>query len=156
MENKIREANQSLQEMKHKEVETTKKLSILQNFQLNMELDSHSSKIEALIKQNKTLQDQMREVFVYIDSYKDLEGQFVSRIESQKAKAERLERSLRQLDEQVKVMTDTQERIDDMLQKSEQQLQNFLNKKVGFFMFDMINRTGRHLQYTRILILKYN
>jgi hypothetical protein len=128
---KIKEADTSLQKMKKKEVETTKKLSILQNFQLNMELDSHSKKIDKLIQENKKLQHQLNELFLTIGSYKDVEQNFYTRIEKIKKKKERLESKTQKICEEIEKMKEAKQEIRTMFEKSNEQFTNFQNKKVA-------------------------
>jgi chromosome segregation ATPase len=127
---KIQEADNSLQKMKKREVETTKKLSILQNFQLNMELDSHSKKIDKLIRENKKLQSQLNELFLTIGSYKGVEKNFYLQIEKIDDRSHKAQEKIKRLEKEVNSMNESKNKIDQLFTKSNEHFQNFLNKKV--------------------------
>ena len=127
---KIKEADSSLQKMKKKEVETTKKLSILQNFQLNMELDSHSKKIDKLIQDNKKLQNQLNELFLTIGSYKGVENNFYERIEKINQKSEHFREKIKKLELEIEKMKNSEVTIRKLFEKSNEHFTNYKNKKV--------------------------
>jgi chromosome segregation ATPase len=127
---KIQEADNSLQKMKKREVETTKKLSILQNFQLNMELDSHSKKIDKLIRENKKLQNQLNELFLDIGSYKGVEKDFYRQIEKIDERSHKAQEKIKKLEKEVNSMQNSKKNIEELFTKSKEQFQNFMNKKV--------------------------
>ena len=65
--------------MKNKEIQATKKLSILQNIQLSIELENQSNRVDSLIEENDKLQDLIERYKREIDSFKFIEGDFTKK-----------------------------------------------------------------------------
>ena len=65
--------------MKKKEIEINAKLSILQNYQLSLELENFSSKINQLLKENKKLQELIDQKTRDIDIQKSSEVDFAEK-----------------------------------------------------------------------------
>lgn len=76
MKEKLEEANHSLQMMKKKELEGTKKLSILQNLQLIVELENQSDKIEHHLSENEKLRTEVEELHREVNTHKCVEVNF--------------------------------------------------------------------------------
>lgn len=70
MAQKLEEAKNSLEKMKKKEIEINAKLSILQNYQLSLELEHFSHKINQLLKENRKLQEEIDKQIRDIDIQK--------------------------------------------------------------------------------------
>lgn len=79
MKAKVNEAHSSLAAMKNKEIQATKKLSILQNIQLSIELENQSNRVDSLIEENDKLQDLIERYKREIDSFKFIEGDFTKK-----------------------------------------------------------------------------
>lgn len=76
MREKLEEANRSLQLMKKKELEGTKKLSILQNLQLVVELENQADKIEQHLEENEKLREKCEELQREVNTHKFVEVNF--------------------------------------------------------------------------------
>jgi hypothetical protein len=73
---KLDEAKNSLEKMKFKETEVTAKLSILQNYQLSLELEHFSTKITDQLSENMALQDNINSVSREVEIQKTAEMEF--------------------------------------------------------------------------------
>ena len=127
---KIQEADSSLQKMKKKEIETTKKLSILQNFQLNMELDSHSHKIDKLIHENKKLQSELNQLFLVIGSFEGVEDDLNARIKRMEKKCSNLETQIGRMETKKRALQQQERSTRVLFDNSREQFETFQNKKV--------------------------
>jgi hypothetical protein len=84
MATKLEEAKNSLEKMKKKEIEVNAKLTILQNFQLSLELEAFSAKINVMLKDNVRLQDLIERKNREIEIQKSSEVDFAEQENSRK------------------------------------------------------------------------
>lgn len=79
MKANLEDAHNSLLDMKNKEIEATKKLSILQNIQLCIELEHQSNRIDSLLSENDVLQADIGKLSREVDTYKFIEESFTNK-----------------------------------------------------------------------------
>lgn len=79
MQNNLEDAQGMLVDMKTKEIEATKKLSILQNIQLCIELEQQSNRIDVLLNDNDRLQADISKLSMEIETYKYVEDSFTKK-----------------------------------------------------------------------------
>lgn len=81
---KLEEAKASLEKMKRKEIEVNAKLTILQNFQLSLELEAFGEKIQEMLKDNVRLGDLIERKNREIDIHKSSEVDFAEQERNKK------------------------------------------------------------------------
>lgn len=76
---KLEEAKNSLEKMKKKEIEINAKLSILQNYQLALELESFSERINLMLKENARFQQSIEKQNRDMEIQKSSQVEFLER-----------------------------------------------------------------------------
>lgn len=79
MKANLEDAHNTLLDMKSREIEATKKLSILQNIQLCIELEQQSNRIDALMTENDALQADIGKLTREVETYKFIEDSFTKK-----------------------------------------------------------------------------
>lgn len=103
---KLEEAKNSLEKMKKKEIEVNAKLTILQNYQLSLELEAFSEKINAMLKENVRLQDFIERKNREIDIQKSSEIDFAEQENIKKRMILRLTGRSKELEEEIEELED--------------------------------------------------
>ena len=111
MAQKLEEAKNSLEKMKKKEIEINAKLSILQNYQLSLELEHFSDKINQLLKENSKLQEEIDKQVREIDIQKSSEIDFSEKENWKKKQLLALNNKNQQLEDKI---GDLEEELSDL------------------------------------------
>jgi len=107
MKKKINETKANLKALNDEQLQTTTRLTILQNHQLTTELEYQSKQTEKLLNKNNKMQEQISSLKRDIDLHKEIESELAK-------KFHRSQKKIKKLNEEVKTM---EEKLSDMQAK---------------------------------------
>ncbi len=156
MKEKLEEANRSLKIWKNKEIEGSKKLSILQNLQLVVELENQSERIEYYIDQNTKLREKITELTREVSTHKYVEVNFSKKSNSNQQK-------ILELTEQQNKRMGKLQQFQEKQKKCEMRAKNLennksisvKNRKIQKDIFQLENQI-KYLSKSKLSLIKKN
>eukprot|EP00825_Cyclidium_porcatum_P038879 TRINITY_DN4602_c0_g1_i1.p1 TRINITY_DN4602_c0_g1~~TRINITY_DN4602_c0_g1_i1.p1 ORF type:complete len:294 (-),score=72.77 TRINITY_DN4602_c0_g1_i1:42-923(-) len=113
MYKKIEETKESLMALKKEQIETTNKLTVLQNHQLTTELEYQSKQTEKLLNKNTKLTEQIAQLKRDVEIHKQVESELANRSHTS-------QKFIKNMSEQIKQMEENNEQFKKKLQLNSQ------------------------------------
>lgn len=101
MKEKIDETKANLKALNDEQLQTTTRLTILQNHQLTTELEYQSKQTEKLLNKNNKMQDQISSLKRDIELHKEIESELAKKFHSSQKKIKKLNEEVKKLDERM-------------------------------------------------------
>lgn len=145
MDNKITETQHSLHALKKVQLETTTRLTVLQNHQLTNELEYQSKQTEKLLSKNQKLQDMVVSLKRDVDIHKQVETELAQ-------KSQNSQGMINKLSDKVKVLEQDKETLADSLKEKQEMYNKIYKDDLDATLFDLekelnqSSKTANHLQ----------
>ena len=101
MKEKIDETKANLKALNDEQLQTTTRLTILQNHQLTTELEYQSKQTEKLLNKNNKMQDQISSLKRDIELHKEIESELAKKFHRSQKKIKKLNEEVKVLDEEL-------------------------------------------------------
>lgn len=101
MKEKIDETKANLKALNDEQLQTTTRLTILQNHQLTTELEYQSKQTEKLLNKNNKMQEQISSLKRDIELHKEIESELAKKFHSSQKKIKKLNEEVKKLDEKM-------------------------------------------------------
>eukprot|EP01017_Pseudomicrothorax_dubius_P004218 TRINITY_DN10799_c0_g1_i1.p1 TRINITY_DN10799_c0_g1~~TRINITY_DN10799_c0_g1_i1.p1 ORF type:complete len:337 (-),score=92.91 TRINITY_DN10799_c0_g1_i1:39-1049(-) len=104
MFNKIQETKTNLKHLKEEQLQTTTRLTVLQNHQLTTELEYQSRQTEKLLEKNNRLQEEVSTLKRDIEIHKQVEDELAKRAQNSQKTIKKLNESVKSLEEEANML----------------------------------------------------
>ena len=134
MKNKIGETRANLKALNDEQLQTTTRLTILQNHQLTTELEYQSKQTEKLLNKNNKMQDQISSLKRDIELHKEIEAELAKKFHRSQKRIKKMNEEVKKFENDLsalKVDTKEEEKHQEDNAKNSEELINAIEHRLG-------------------------
>lgn len=120
MNTRIGETRSNLETLKNEQIQTTKRLTVLQNYQLSTELEYQSKQTEKLLNKNQVLQDQVVTLKREIEIHKEVEKQLADKAQKCQDKLKGLTENIKDLEMELSALSEEHKEAEEELKEAQE------------------------------------